>query len=53
MGVWGEETFSPAPLLPGCLQKTVWIDYFVSVDEIPGCVLELCVLLEETEQASI
>lgn len=47
MGVWKEETFSPAPLLPRCLQKAVWVDYFVSIDGIPGCVLELCVLLEE------
>lgn len=52
MGVWGEETSSPAPLLPGCLQKAVWVDYFVSMDEIPGCALEQCVLLEETERAS-
>lgn len=56
MGVWEEETFSPVPLLPGCLQKAVllvWVDYFASVDEMPGCVPELCVLLEETERAPI
>ncbi|KAL6038975.1 hypothetical protein STEG23_010064, partial [Scotinomys teguina] len=35
-----------------CFQKAlllVWVDHFVSVDEIPGCALELWALLKETD----